>query len=214
MTSRNQSEDLHREKRLVLALIAVLIWSAIDARDYFAWTMLTIPVILYAGTLIATHQKFRFTYFTYVLVFIHIVILLIGAKYTYTHNPLFEEVKEIFNISRNHYDRVGHLAQGFVPAIVAREFLLRKGYFKKSKFFYVTIFAFVLAISAAWELLEFFAVVISNLPAKYVLSLQGDYLDTQKDMLLAFIGAALALVSLGKTHDKKIRDISGSSEEL
>jgi putative membrane protein len=208
MTSRNQSEDLHKEKRLVILLIIVLIWSAIDARDYFAWTMLTIPVIIYAGTLIATYKKFRFTYFTYVLVFIHIVILLIGAKYTYTHNPLFEEVKEIFNISRNHYDRVGHLAQGFVPAIVAREFLLRKGYFEKSKFFYVTIFAFVLAISAAWELLEFFAVVISNLPAKYVLSLQGDYLDTQKDMLLAFVGAALALVTLGKMHDKWIRDIS------
>ena len=209
MTSRNQSEDLHREKRLVLALIAVLIWSAIDARDYFAWTMLTIPVILYAGTLIATHKKFRFTYFTYVLVFIHIVILLIGAKYTYTHNPLFEEVKEIFNISRNHYDRVGHLAQGFVPAIIAREFLLRKGYFRKSKFFYVTIFAFVLATSAAWELLEFFAVVISNLPARYVLSLQGDYLDTQKDMLLAFVGAAIALVTLGKAHDKKIQCMGG-----
>jgi putative membrane protein len=208
MNSKHQSEDLHREKRLVLALLAVLIWSAIDAHDYFAWTMLTIPTVIYAGTLIATHKKFRFTYFTYVLVFIHIVILLIGAKYTYTHNPLFEEVKEIFNISRNHYDRVGHLAQGFVPAIVAREFLLRKGYFKKSKFFYVTIFAFVLAISAAWELLEFLAVVISNLPAKYVLSLQGDYLDTQKDMFLAFVGAAIALVTLGKSHDKRIKDIS------
>jgi putative membrane protein len=205
--AKKRSEDYAKEKHLVLVFIAVLIWSAIDARDYFAWTMLTIPVIIYAGTLIATHKKFRFTYFTYVLVFIHIVILLIGAKYTYTHNPLFEEVKEIFNISRNHYDRVGHLAQGFVPAIVAREYLLRKGYFKKSKFFYVTIFAFVLAISAAWELLEFFAVVISNLPAKYVLSLQGDYLDTQKDMLLAFIGTALALVTLGKTHDKRIRDV-------
>ena len=214
MCANKRSEDYAKEKRLVLIFIAVLIWSAIDARDYFAWTMLTIPVILYAGTFIATHKKFRFTYFTYVLVFIHIVILLIGAKYTYTHNPLFEEVKEIFNISRNHYDRVGHLAQGFVPAIVAREFLLRKGYFRKSKFFYVTIFAFVLAISAAWELLEFFAVVISNLPARYVLSLQGDYLDTQKDMLLAFVGAAIALVTLGKTHDKRIRDISGSSEEL
>ena len=207
MCAKKRSEDYAKEKHLVLVFIAVLIWSAIDARDYFAWTMLTIPVIIYAGTLIATHKKFRFTYFTYVLVFIHIVILLIGAKYTYTHNPLFEEVKEIFNISRNHYDRVGHLAQGFVPAIVAREYLLRKGYFKKSKFFYVTIFAFVLAISAAWELLEFFAVVISNLPAKYVLSLQGDYLDTQKDMLLAFIGTALALVTLGKTHDKRIRDV-------
>lgn len=207
MNSKDQSKDLHKEKRLVLLLIIVLIWSAIDARDYFAWTMLTIPAVIYAGTLIATHKKFRFTYFAYVLVFVHIVILLIGAKYTYTHNPLFDELQETFNLSRNYYDRVGHLAQGFVPAIIAREFLLRKGYFKKSKFFYVTIFAFVLATSAAWELLEFFAVVISNLPARYVLSLQGDYLDTQKDMLLAFVGAALALVSLGKTHDKWINYI-------
>jgi putative membrane protein len=179
MCAKMESEDYAKEKRLVLIFIAVLIWSAIDARDYFAWTMLTIPTVIYAGTLIGTHKKFRFTYFTDVLVFIHIVILLIGAKYTYTHNPLFEKVKEIFNISRNHYDRVGHLAQGFIPAIVAREFLLRKGYFKKSKFFYVTIFAFVLATSAAWELLEL-----------------------------------LALVTLGKIHDKQIQSISEKADEI
>ncbi|WP_409229416.1 DUF2238 domain-containing protein [Gudongella sp. SC589] len=144
MNSKDRSEDYYREQRLVLALIIVLIWSAINAQDYFAWTMLTIPAIIYAGTLIATHKKFRFTYFAYVLVFIHIVILLIGAKYTYTHNPLFEELKETFDFSRNYYDRLGYLAQGFVPAIVAREFLLRKGYFKKSKFFYQNLLVRIL----------------------------------------------------------------------
>lgn len=208
MNSKDRSKDYYKERRLVLALIIVLIWSAIDAEDYFAWIALTIPALIYAGVFIATHKKFKFTYFAYVLVFIHIVILLIGAKYTYPLNPLFEEIEEIFNLSRNHYDRLGHLAQGFVPAIIAREFLLRKGYFKKSKFFYVTVFAFVMAISASWELLEFSAVIISGRSAQYVLSLQGDVLDTHKDMLGAFIGAALALVTLGKTHDKWIKAIS------
>ena len=206
--SNNRSKNDYKERRLLIGLIIVLIWSAIDVEDYFAWLMLTIPALIYAGVLIATHNKFRFTYFAYVLVFIHIVILLIGAKYTYTFNPLFEEIQEIFNLSRNYYDRLGHLAQGFVPAIIAREFLLRKGYFKKTKFFYVTVFAYVLAVSASWELLEFSAVIISGRPAEYILSLQGDLLDAQKDMLAAFIGGALALVFLGKAHDNRIRAIS------
>ena len=206
--SKDRSENENRERRLLGGLIIVLIWSVIDAEDYFAWLMLTIPALIYAGALIATHKKFKFTYFAYVLVFIHIVILLVGAKYTYTYNPLFEEIQEMFNLSRNHYDRLGHLAQGFVPAILAREFLLRKGYFKKSKFFYITVFAYVMAISATWELMEFGAVIISGRPAEYILSLQGDVLDTQKDMLGAFIGAVLSLVFLGKAHDKRIRSIT------
>ncbi len=208
MKLMDRSKNDYKELRLILVLIIVLIWSAIDAEDYFAWLMLTIPALIYVGVFIATRKKFKFTYFAYVIVFIHIVILLIGAKYTYSANPLFDKIQEIFNLSRNHYDRVGHLAQGFVPAIIAREILLRKGYFKKSKFFYVTVFAFVLAISASWELFEFFAVIVSGRSAKYVLSLQGDFLDTQKDMLMAFIGAAVALVFFGKTHDKWIKSIS------
>ncbi len=208
MNSKDRSENDYKERRLVLGLIIVLIWSSINPEDYFAWVMLTIPSLIYAGVLIATHTKFKFTYFAYVLVFIHIVILLIGAKYTYTFNPLFEKFQEIFNLSRNHYDRVGHLAQGFVPAIITREFLLRKGYYTKSKFFYVTVFAFVIALSASWELLEFFATIISNNSAEYMLSTQGDFWDTQWDMVMAIIGAALALVFLGKTHDKWIQSIS------
>ncbi len=206
MNSKNQNND--KERRLILVLIIVLIWSSINAVDYFAWLMLTIPSLIYVGTLIATHKKFKFTYFVYVLVFIHIVILLIGAKYTYTYNPLFEKLQEIFNHSRNHYDRLGHLAQGFVPAMITREFLLRKGYFKKSKFLYVGIFAFVLAISASWELLEFFATLISNKSAQYVLSTQGDFWDTQWDMVMALIGAASALIFLSKRHDQSIQSIS------
>ncbi|HCX63651.1 MAG TPA: DUF2238 domain-containing protein [Eubacteriaceae bacterium] len=204
MNGKDRSREDYRERRLLLVLVIVLAWSAIDAEDYFAWIMLTLPAVIYVGVLIATRNRFRFTYFVYVLVFIHVVILLIGAKYTYTLNPLFEKIQEIFDMSRNHYDRLGHLAQGFVPAILAREFLLRKGYFKRSKFFYVTVFAFVLAVSASWELLEFFAVVLSGRSSQYILSLQGDVLDTQKDMLMAFIGAAMSLAFLGRMHDRWI----------
>jgi putative membrane protein len=208
MNSKDRSENDYKEKRLILGLIIVWIWSSINAVDYFAWVMLSIPVLIYVGTFIATHTKFKFTYFAYVLIFIHIVILLIGAKYTYSFNPLFDKIQEIFNLPRNQYDRVGHLALGVVPAIVTREFLLRKGYFKKSKFFYVTIFAFVIALSASWELLEFFATIITNNSAEYMLSTQGDFWDTHWDMVMAIIGAALALVFLGKTHDKWIQSIS------
>lgn len=197
-----------KEVWLLVIVIILLIWSSINAKDYLAWMMLTIPSLIYIVVLTATYNKFKFTYFSYVLVFIHIIILIIGAKYTYTTNPLFEYLKGAQNLSRNHYDRLGHVAQGFIPAIITREFLLRKSYFKKSKFFYVTVFAFVLAISASWELLEFFAIIVSKKPARYVLSFQGDILDTQKDMLLAFVGAGCSLLFLSKAHDRRIKDIS------
>lgn len=207
MTTSTFKKD-RKEVCLLAIAIILLIWSSINAKDYLAWIMLTIPSLIYIVVLTATYNKFKFTYLSYVLVFIHIIILLVGAKYTYTTNPLFEYLKEALNLSRNHYDRLGHVAQGFIPAIITREFLLRKGYFKKSKFFYVTVFAFVLAISASWELLEFFAIIVSKKPARYVLSFQGDILDTQKDMLLAFIGAACSLLFLGKAHDRRIKEIS------
>lgn len=202
-----------KEVWLLVVIIILLIWSSINAKDYLAWVMLTIPSLIYIVVLVSTYNKFRFTYFSYVLVSIHIVILLIGAKYTYTSNPLFEYLKEVLNLSRNHYDRLGHVAQGFIPAIITREFLLRKGYFIKSKFFYVTVFAFVLAISASWELLEFFAIIISNRPARYILSFQGDILDTQKDLLLAVVGAACSLIFLGRAHDRRIKEITDNEAE-
>lgn len=200
----NKSNNNYKEIRLLFGLLIVLIWSFINANDYFAWVMLTIPATIYVGSLIFTYKKFKFTYFAYFFVFLHIVILLIGAKYTYTFNPLFAKLQDVFDFSRNHYDRIGHFAQGFAPAILVREFLLRKGYFKKSVFFYITVSAFVLGASAAWELLEFFATIISNNSAEYMLSTQGDFWDTQWDMVMALAGCTIALVFLGRRHDKWI----------
>lgn len=204
----------NKEKRkhciLLLLSFIVLIWSATKPLDYFAWFMLTLPALIFVSCLVLTYNKFQFTTLAYTIVFVHIAILLIGGKYTYTFNPLFLEIKEIFNFSRNHFDRVGHLAQGFAPVFLVKEYLLRKGFFKKSKFFYLILFCFILAISASWELLEFFVTIVSNKPATYILSTQGDMWDTHWDMIMAIIGAASALLIFGKLHDKKIREIERS----
>ncbi len=201
-----QDEDYERKKHIVLlALITVLIlWSAIDAYDYFAWFMLTLPSVIMVLVLSLTYKKFQFTTLTYIMVFAHIIILLLGAKYTYAGNPLFLLVQEVLNHSRNNFDRVGHFMQGFAPLFMVKEYMLRRGYMKRSKFFYLILFCFILAISATWELLEFLTALISNKPAIYILSLQGDIWDSQWDMIMALVGAVVSLLLFGKLHDKKI----------
>ncbi|XMB86039.1 DUF2238 domain-containing protein [Mycoplasmatota bacterium WC44] len=207
--SNNQYYKKEKKKHILLLVLSffILVWSAIFPLDKFAWVMLTLPAVIYVLCLVFTYKKFQFTTLAYIMVFVHIAILLTGAKYTYNQNPLFLVLKEIFNSSRNHFDRVGHLAQGFAPVFLVKEFLLRKGYLKRSKFFYVIVFSFILAISASWELLEFLATIISNKPASYVLSNQGDIWDTQWDMVMALIGALSSLLIFGKLHDKKIEEI-------
>jgi putative membrane protein len=203
--------DSEKEKRKHIALLAffflVLIWSVINPHDYFSWLLLTIPPVIYVSVLIFTYKKLKFTTFTYFMVFIHVTILLIGSKYTYTLNPLFFELKELFSLSRNYYDRVGHIAQGFIPVFIVKEFLLRKYYFKRSKFFYLIVFSLVLAFSAFYELLEFAVVIISGKPANVIISPQGDPWDTHWDMVMALVGAALGLITFGRLHDKKMDEI-------
>lgn len=204
------------KKKLVLMaylFVLVVIWSAIKPYNYLSWSLMVIPASIYGLTLAFTIKKFQFTTFAYFMVFLHIVILLIGSKYTYTLNPLFEFIKDIFNSNRNNFDRVGHLAQGFIPIILVKEFYLRQGYMVRSKFFYVTIFAFVLAISASYELLEFLAGIISGKP-DYILSPQGDNLDTQWDMVMALVGAALSLLIFRKYHDRKIIEIEAYKDSI
>ncbi len=188
---------------LVLSCV-VFIWAMYKPLDVFGWFMLMLPALIIVICLVATYKKYQFTTLTYSVVLVHIVILLIGAKYTYTHNPLFDELTPIFGFARNHFDRVGHFFQGFAPVLMVREFMLRRGYMKKSKFFYLTVIFFVLAISASWELLEFICTVITNKPAEYVLSTQGDMWDSHMDMLLAIIGALSSLVIFSKLQDKEI----------
>lgn len=197
---------------LLAVLCVILIWSFINVTDYFAWLMLTLPSVIYGLGFLLTYKKFEFTTMAYVLIFLHLTILLIGAKYTYTMNPLFSDIQSIFNLSRNYYDRIGHLAQGFVPAILVREFFIRKHLLKPSKFLNVTVLLFVLGISASWEILEFVAALISGKPQTYILASQGDMWDTQWDMVMAVIGALIALILLSNRHNQLIQKKENASK--
>lgn len=180
----------------------VLVWSYINHVDTFGWVLLATPVFLVSMFFIITYKNFTFTSYLYFWGLIWAIILLIGAKYTYTYNPLFEYFREVFLFSRNHYDRVGHFAQGFVPALLIKEYLYRKNVLKPSKISIFIITAIVLSFSAFYELLEFAATILSNQPQAYILDLQGDMWDTQYDMLFALIGSYVSLALLGKSHDK------------
>ncbi|MBI9011757.1 MAG: DUF2238 domain-containing protein [Clostridiales bacterium] len=193
-----------KHKVLLLLSVLMIVWSSVNAIDYFAWFMLTLPSVILLLCLSLTYKKFQFTTFTYIIIFLHIVVLASGAKYRYAGNPLFLNLKEIFDLNRNYYDRIGHFMQGFAPMFMVKEFMLRRGYMKRSKFFYLIIIGFVLSISATWELSEFFAAMITGKPSSYILSSQGVLWDTQWDMILAIIGAVSALVIFGNFHDRQI----------
>jgi len=192
---------------LLIMAIITLIWSFINTDDLFGWFMLSLPAVTFVVCLILTYKKFQFTNLTYLMVFFHVVILLIGAKYTYTHNPLFFKIQEMFNLSRNHYDRVGHLAQGFVPVLLTKEILFRNDFFKQSKFFYLILFFIILGISACWELLEFLTILVSRKAPQYILGSQGDMWDAQWDMIMAIIGGLSSILIFGKLHNREIDEI-------
>lgn len=202
---------------LVLTLL-IFIWSYDHCVDFFAWFVLVVPAFLFVMVLFVTYPKFQFTTMTYIFVVLYILILMIGAKYTYTENPLFEYFVKINLFTRNHYDRIGHLAQGFIPVFLIKEVFLRAGYMKRSRFFIFVVFCVALAISAAWELLEFTAAMVSGESADYILGLQGDIWDTQWDMLLALIGAFLSMLTFGHLHNKAINKVmartDGSSKNI
>ncbi len=184
----------------------VLIWSGIGPHDYFTWILEVGPAVLGLIILAATYKRFRFTELTYWLMLVHAVILMIGGHYTYAKVPLFNWVRDAFELSRNHYDKVGHFAQGFVPAIIAREILLRKSPLVRGKWLFFIVTCICLAISAFYEFLEWWVAVASGTAAEAFLGTQGYVWDTQSDMFMALIGAVVALAALGKIHDRFMRD--------
>ena len=169
--------------------------------------MLSLPIVMGVTATVLTYRRFTFTTFVYALGLLYVIILMIGAKYTYTYNPLFDFIKDSLGHSRNFYDRVGHFAQGFIPVLVFKEIILRPGHMKRGPFFHLVLLCMVLAFSAAWELLEFGAVLISGMDARYIMSLQGDMLDTQWDMFMALCGAAVSLLLFNRYHDKKMAEL-------
>lgn len=187
---------------------AALIWSAILPKDYFTWFLEVAPAIIAVAILGATARRFPLTDLVYVLILIHSLILMVGGHYTYAEVPLFDWIRDTFDLARNNYDKVGHLAQGFIPAIVAREVLIRKGVVQGRGWMNFLVVCICLAISAFYELIEWWVALLSGESAEAFLGTQGYVWDTQSDMMLAMIGALLALATLWKIHDRQLARIS------
>ena len=191
---------------------AVIVWSGWRPYDRFTWWLEISPVFAGIGILGATYRRFRFTTLCYVLIALHIFVLCVGAHYTYARVPPFDWLRPIFGWERNHYDRLGHLMQGFVPAIIAREVLVRLDVIKQTKWLPFLIASICLAISAFYELLEWWAALIGGSAADDFLGSQGDVWDTQSDMCLALIGAICALAFLSYFHDRALQKIGDAQK--
>ena len=182
----------------------MFVWSGIHPHDRFTWFLEVFPAIIAGIVLLATYRRFRLSNLLYVLIAIHAMILMVGGKYTYAEVPLGAWMQRWFGFARNHYDRIGHFAQGFVPTIAAREILIRIARYRRDAWLYVVTFAIALSISALYELLEWSVAAMTGTAADAFLGTQGDVWDTQKDMLLACIGAVTALVLLPRWHDRSM----------
>ncbi|HET7434851.1 MAG TPA: DUF2238 domain-containing protein [Thermoanaerobaculia bacterium] len=189
---------------LLAIFLAVLLWSAWRPHDYFTWFLEVFPALIGVVVLLATHRSFRLTPLLYVLLTLHAIILMVGGHYTYAEVPLGFWMERAFGFARNHYDRIGHFAQGFVPAIAAREILIRRDVVRGRWWRYAIVVAFCLAISASYELLEFTVSMLTGSKGDAFLGTQGDIWDTQKDMALALIGAIVAPLLLGRLHDAQL----------
>src|SRR5512138_1849653 len=189
---------------LLVAAAAVLVWSGIAPRDRGTWWMEVAPALVAAPILLATHRRFPLTSLLYVLIAVHAAILCVGGHYTYAEVPAGFWARDLLGLSRNHYDRVGHLMQGFVPALVVREVLLRTSPLRPGKWLFVLGTGVVLSLSAIYEFVEWWAAVILGQGAEAFLGTQGDPWDTQWDMFMCLVGAVLAQLLLSRLQDRQL----------
>ncbi|MDD1613684.1 MAG: DUF2238 domain-containing protein [Methylococcaceae bacterium] len=183
---------------------SVLIWSGINPKDYLTWILETVPAMIAFIILVATRQRFPLTGLAYGLILVLSLILMIGGHYTYAEVPLFDWFKNVFNQDRNNFDKAAHFSQGFVPAIIAREVIIRNHVVKNTSWLNFFIICICLAISAFYELIEWCVALVSKEAAEAFLGTQGYIWDTQSDMAFALLGAMVALVTLKHTHDRQI----------
>jgi putative membrane protein len=194
-----------RLRPILFALfLAALLWSAIRPLEYFTWFLEVFPALLGIAVMLATHRSFPLTTLLTVLLFLHAIILIVGGHYTYAEVPLGFWMEDLFGFTRNHYDRIGHFAQGFVPAILAREILLRFNVVRGRRWLFFIVLSICLAFSATYELFEWLVAIASGSKGDAFLGTQGDVWDTQKDMALATIGAIAAQLLLGRIHDRHL----------
>ncbi|MEC4748325.1 DUF2238 domain-containing protein [Methylomicrobium sp. Wu6] len=191
-----------------LALFSVIfIWSGIYPKDYPTWILETFPAFFGMIVVISTRKRFPLTPLAYCLILAHSIILLIGGHYTYAEVPLFDTIKEIFGFERNNYDKLGHFMQGFNPAIVSREILIRNDVVRTRNWLNFMIVCFCLALSAVYEMIEWWAALFSEDGAEAFLGTQGYPWDTQSDMAFALAGATLALMTLSRAHDRQLTNL-------
>ena len=188
----------------LLSIAIVFVWSYIGCHDPFTWFLEVAPVLIALPVLALTYRRFPLTDLLYVLIAIHAVILMVGGHYTYARVPLFDWIRDAFDLSRNHYDKAGHFAQGFIPAMVTREILLRRSPLQRGRWLAFLVVCVCLAISAAYELVEWVTAEMAGGGAEDFLGTQGDVWDTQKDMATCLIGALAALLLLSRRHDKEL----------
>ena len=190
----------------LLLFFSILLWSAINPKEYFTWFLEVIPALIGLVVMAWTYKTFPLTPFVYLLILLHSIILMVGGHYTYAEVPLFDTIKEIFELERNNYDKVGHFMQGFVPAMIAREIFIRKAVINGKGWLNFMILSFVLAFSAFYELVEWAVAEATGEGAEAFLGTQGYVWDTQSDMAWALFGALIALLLLSKYHDKILKE--------
>ena len=191
----------------LLTFFGVLLWSVIEPKDLTTWFLEVFPALIGFGVLAWTYKSFPLTPLLYILILFHSIVLMVGGHYTYAEVPLFDTLKEMFDMSRNNYDKVGHFTQGFVPVMIAREITIRKEVFKSRAWMNFFIVSFVLAFSAFYELIEWTVAMISGEGAEAFLGTQGYVWDTQSDMAWALFGAVVGLILLSRYHDKQLERI-------
>ncbi|HPC02920.1 MAG TPA: DUF2238 domain-containing protein [Syntrophales bacterium] len=190
---------------------AVLLWSAIHPKDCLTWFLEVFPALAALVVLVATRRRFPLTRLSYGLILIHSIILMVGGHYTYAEVPLFNWIRDVFEMGRNNYDKVGHLAQGFVPAVVIREIIIRLRLVSGRGWTHFFVVATCLAVSAFYELIEWWVALLEGASSEAFLGTQGYVWDTQSDMAMALVGAVMALALLGRIHDRQLAALPGSA---
>jgi putative membrane protein len=203
---------MSRTNTALLALfLAVFVWSAVHPHDYFTWILEVFPAIIGIALIAATHRRFPLTPLLLTLLTLHAIVLMVGGHYTYAEVPLGFWMRDAFHLARNDYDRIGHFAQGFVPALVARELFIRRNVVRGRFWRYAIIVLICLGISAAYELLEWRVAVATGSASDAFLGTQGDPWDTQEDMATALAGALAAPLLLGRLQDAQIARLESRS---
>jgi putative membrane protein len=198
---------MKRDRTLVFLLtiiIALLAATAINPYDRTTWFMEVAPILIAVPILVLTYRSFPLTSLLYMLLFLHAIVLIFGGAYTYARVPFGFWLEDLFSFSRNNYDRIGHFLQGFVPALLAREILLRGGYVTSRRMAVFLAICVAMAISAWYELIEWAAALVLGQSADAFLGTQGDQWDTQWDMFMCFVGAVVAMISLSREQDRQI----------